>query len=198
MSRKTVHSASCFRVNVIEFELVNSNDYGSESHGDPRREASWLSRDCVSSLYFISRSREQSGVERKGIGYLVSPLRVPRPLFSTPSTVPPAQNLLFSHIFFLYLYPSPLLFHNSFSRLLSWTRYPLSPSKAPCSTARRSFFSARIIRSFSPLMSGNYGVSTANDQWRSMIPLAEGEHALRVNRRSFVRQQQNKGEKERV
>lgn len=47
-------------------------------------------------------------------------------------------------------------------------------------------------------MSGNYGVSTANDQWRSMIPLAEGEHALRVNRRSFVRQQQNKGEKERV
>lgn len=138
MSRKTVRSASCFRVNVNriprKFEWLWKRGPRRE---DPRREASWLSRDCVSSLYFISRSREQSGVERKGIGYLVSPLRVPRPLFSTPSTVPPAQNLLFSHIFFLYLYPSPLLFHNSFSRLLSWTRYPLSPSKAPCSTARR-------------------------------------------------------------
>lgn len=30
---KTVHSASSFRVNVIEF-LVNSNDYGSEGHGE--------------------------------------------------------------------------------------------------------------------------------------------------------------------
>ena len=28
-------------------------------------------------------------------------------------------------------------------------------------------------------MSGNYGVSTTNDQRRSMIPLSEGEHALR-------------------
>lgn len=47
------------------------------------------------------------------------------------------------------------------------------------SASARSFFSARIIRSFSPLMSGNYCVSTANDQWRSMIASLSRVHALR-------------------
>lgn len=65
-----------------------------------------LVRDCVSSLYFISRSCEQSGIERKGIGYLMSPFTYLEYSFQRlPRSLP--LKILFS---FLFLLSQPLSF----------------------------------------------------------------------------------------
>lgn len=59
-----------------------------------------LVRDCVSSLYFISRSCEQSGIERKGIGYLMSPFTYLEYSFQRlPRSLP--LKILFSFLFLL-------------------------------------------------------------------------------------------------
>lgn len=199
MSCKTVHSASCFRVNVIEF-LVNSNDYGSEGHGERilgGRLAGSLATAFHRYISFPGPVNKAVSRERVSVTSWAPFAYLDHSFQRLPRFLP------LKIFFFLTSFSSTFIPLPSFSITLSLAYYrerdiPFLLLRLLARRLDGSFFSARIIRSFSPLMSGNYGVSTANDQWRSMIPLAEGEHALRVNRRSFVRQQQNKGEKERV
>lgn len=101
---------------------------------------------------------------------------------STPFNAFNGPSLLTETAFSLFFSLSLFPFRASSTTPLSSSRF--SPFPREFFASARSFFSARIIRSFSPLMSGNYCVSTANDQWRSMIASlsrAEGPrvHALR-------------------
>lgn len=148
--------------------LVNSNDnndYGSEGRA-PRRE------DPGSLATAFHRYISFPGPVNKAVSRERVSVTSRAPLAYLDHSFQRLPRFLPHKIFFL-------LFSTSFSSLslslpffsitlsLAYYRERDIPFLLPRLLARRldgSFFSACIIRSFSPLMSGNYGVSTANDQ----------------------------------